>query len=291
MKTACLTVFYSEMEPFAEDFLASVAAQSQSDFDLVVVNDGSHITKQSAEKQSGKRVLWYEYNDSPQINRIFGLRQCEKQGYERIICADADETMDARRMERVVAFMDQHPEAPVVFNNSIARKGDSYFDLFYKEELEWQDLLDFNVLGYGAMNLQGEGIPFVIDLQNPAVLAFDWYVGFIYSLYFGKVYFVKDAFNHYRFHDHNFVGPVFNITADGVRMALDIKANLYSELLTFLGKKGFDEIKDTIKEKLYHYFATMDFIEDNSFKVYLNRLKQELQNAEKLYWWQEGLLL
>ncbi len=291
MKTACLTVFYPGMESFATDFLNSVAFQSKRNFDLVVVNDGSQIKKETVEAQSGKSVLWYECNESPQKNRIFGLQKCEEQGYERVVCADADETMDARRIEEVETFMNRHSQAPVVFNNSVASAGGKQFDLFYKERITWRDLLDFNMLGYGAMNLQGKGISFFTGLENPRVKAFDWYAGFLMTVFWGAVPFLKTAFNHYRSHADNFVGPVFNVSEAGVRQALEIKGNLYHELYRQMKENGLDEIAAALDQKRVRYSVTMDYIQKHSFQNYFKLVQNEFKHAEKLFWWQEGLLL
>ena len=291
MKTACLTVFYPGMEAFLADFLESVKTQTCTNFDLLVINDGSSIDKQTIQRNINQKIIWYDFQDTPQKNRIYGLQKCVELDYDAVICADADETMHKYRIKKVTEYLQAHPEVPVVFNNSVAEKGGTKFDLFYKDKIHWKDILDFNVLGYGAMNLQGKGMELIASLENENVQAFDWYAGFIFSLYFNKIHFLKEAVNHYRFHDDNFVGPVFKISQKRVKQALKVKKNLYDNLAVYTVDKGFLEVHKKLNLKLNQLDKTNNFITQNGFDAYFEQVKKALGKETKLYWWQEGILL
>ena len=72
-------------------------------------------------------------------------------GFDLIICSDSDETMFADRVEGVKRYFFQRPDQYLLFNNAEASHEGAYFDLNYKSVLCLDDIVDFNVLGYGAM--------------------------------------------------------------------------------------------------------------------------------------------
>lgn len=291
MKTACLTAFFPVMEPFAVDFLDSVRSQIFSDFDLIVINDGSKIKEEEVREALPQRLIWLESRDTPLKNRLVGFRYCQQRNYDLVVCADADESMDRKRMDIVHSFMVNHQQEQVVFNNASAVLDGKVFDLFYKERITWEDLLDFNMLGYGAMNLSRKGVEFLLENLNHRVAAFDWYIGFIACLRYGSVRFLKEGYNHYRNHDDNFVGPVFEVTGEGCERALSVKENFYEEMIDYVKANGPLSCLEALKERQARLSNTRDYIENNSFASYLAHVGQRLKDESKLFWWQEGLLL
>lgn len=287
MKVACFTTFYPEMSEFANDYLDSVCNQTYKDFELVIVNDSFPFKIDTfIEQYAIPPVQIFDCTDSPLKNRMYGLEKCLDLKYDVVICSDSDETMDPGRIEKVVAYFSRENSGDIVFNNSVGKENDCYFDLHYKENIRLEDNIDFNVLGYGALNIKRELIPFVLQHVNENVLAFDWWLGIVFLLNFGKVDFLKEAKNNYRCHSGNAIGPIFDITKEKIKIGIKVKKTLYSELIQYCHKNDFIEKVGLFRAKLNEIIEIEDFLKNCTIEYYTELVEQYFKNAEKIYWWQ-----
>ena len=233
MKIAVLTVMYAEMATFLEEYITCIKDQTFKDFELVVISDQFPMPIKPYMKEAGVNGEVFEYSQSPLKNRLHGLKMCRELGYDIIICSDSDETMCPDRIEKIVAFFSEHPGKEIVYNNSIGVSGDKHFDLFYKDRITLFDIVDFNVLGYGAMNIKTSLVPFICSHQNENVSVFDWWLALVYLLYCESVDFLRGVKNNYRMHPGNFIGPVFDVAEGCVRKGICVKKEIYSELIQY----------------------------------------------------------
>jgi hypothetical protein len=195
------------------------------------------------------------------------------------------------RIEKIVTFFSEHPEKQIVYNNSVARRGNKYFDLFYKERITLLDVLEFNVLGYGALNLRKDMIPFVLEHRNEQVLVFDWWLALVYLLRYGEVDFLKGVRNNYRAHPGNFVGPVLDIHRERVKLGIRVKKHHYSELVRYCRENGFEDKVSIFTNQLAKVAEVEKFIADTSLDYYIELVKNHFENREKMYWWQDVVSL
>lgn len=96
--------------------LESVLAQTHSDFELVVVDDGSSdatpsILSSYASKDERIRVITLPDNQGIVAALNKGLQEC--QGYW-IARMDADDIMHAQRLEKQLAFMEDNPQVDIL---------------------------------------------------------------------------------------------------------------------------------------------------------------------------------
>lgn len=291
MRTAVLTVFYPGMRPFMEVYLECINGQTDQDFELVVVNDAFpeslnpwfdliHVVCHQVDSFS-----------SPQQNRLVGLEWCRRQGFDLVICSDSDETMYPDRVERVKQYFSEKPEQDILFINSVASIGGSYFDLDYKSVLCLNDVLDFNVLGYGAMNLRASLIPFLLSLANERVIAFDWWIGLQYLLHNENVEFLSEIRNHYTLHPDNFVGPVLELTVDRIAQSIKVKHNMFAEMHASCVEKGKTTEATLFFDKRREIEEVENYIKLHSMQLYFERVKNYLDQREKIFWWQEAVPL
>ena len=107
MKVTVLLVVYNA-EEYLEECMRSILCQTFSDFELLIIDDGSTDNSLNVIKkfQDGRTRLILNKHDY--INSLnLGLR--ESQG-EYIARMDADDIMYPHRLEKQVAILDSHPE-------------------------------------------------------------------------------------------------------------------------------------------------------------------------------------
>jgi glycosyltransferase involved in cell wall biosynthesis len=97
--------------PFVGAAIDSILAQSFTDFEFIVVDDGSTdgtlaVLEDRARRDPRLRVVAEPHTGLPGPRNV-GLRLAQG---ELIACMDADDISHPSRLERQVSFLDQHPE-------------------------------------------------------------------------------------------------------------------------------------------------------------------------------------
>ncbi len=146
MCRASIIVPVFNAENYIEETLKSILHQSFSDFEIIVVNDGS--TDATEEKVKGiidDRIKYIKQENSggPAGPRNIGLR--ESKG-EYIFIFDADDIMLPEKLHLSVSAMDSHPEADLLFTNfaTIDEQGGQLKENFLEEYETLWELLDRN---------------------------------------------------------------------------------------------------------------------------------------------------
>lgn len=287
MRPTVLTVFYPAMRDHAAEYLQCVAGQTMSGIHLLIVDDDypGDIRSEAAVYDLDPTIIHSSAHH--QTNRLRGLQYCLKNDCDPVIISDADETMYPDRVERIINFFQQHPQVRVVYNNSVAEGGQRSFDLHYKEQLKLEDLMDFNVLGFGAMNIRQDHIPFILEHENLEVYAFDWWLALVYLLRHEELQFLPDVKNHYRSHDGNYVGPLLDIEIERIRLGLDTKESIYRELIDYCQQHELPEQATSFRAKLLEIRQIRNFLVEKSLETYADLVREHFKYTRKLYWWQD----
>jgi glycosyltransferase involved in cell wall biosynthesis len=100
-------------ERYIEAAIASILAQSYTDFEVLVIDDGS--TDGTAEKikslQADVRVRYfYQANQGPSAARNYGVALAAGR---LLTCMDADDISHPERLQKQIDFMDSHPHIGV----------------------------------------------------------------------------------------------------------------------------------------------------------------------------------
>ena len=287
MKVACLTVIYPGVEDFIEEYLQSIQRQTFKDFDLVVINDRFPLPIEQTLKSMNIEAKVFDCFQTPQGNRLYGLKMCHELGYELVVCSDADDVMFDDRIERIVAYFQENEDEKIVYNNLVNDR----FDLFYKDCITLYDILEFNVLGYGASSVRGDLIPFILEHSNENVPILDWWIALVYLLHFKKVDFLRDVKSYYRMHPDNYVGPVFGITEKRLEQGLYVKKTTYSELIEYCRQNGFAEEERLFKQKSKEIDEIESFIGEHSLSDYYKLVETHFSDVPKMFWWQDVVSL
>lgn len=291
MKIACLTVFYNGMETFIDEYIECINNQTYKDFTLFIINDGFKGELNEIEKKLTTKVIIRNASFEPYLNRIFGLEQCKNHGFELVICSDSDETMYPDRIEQNVKYFGRNPNALIVYNNSVYDNGVEYFDLFYKKVICLNDIIDFNVLGYGALNIKVDLVPFVQSLRNTNVLVFDWWLGLRYLLENDHVEVLDNARNNYRLHSDNIIGPTIKINKKSIYFSIDVKTSIYNEMLAYCRSNNLHKKVNLFKKKLNEIEQVIRFIKKNSMSKYIQLVNTYFEREKKIFWFQNVISL
>jgi|GEM_PF-4764731 len=291
MRTAVLTVFYPGMQPFIDAYIQCINSQSDQGFEMVIVDDAypGPISLVKERIQVPCHVI--ESPFTPQQNRLEGLQECQRLGFDLIICSDSDETMFVDRVEGVKRYFAQRPDQYLLFNNAEASHEGAYFDLNYKSVLCLDDIVDFNVLGYGAMNLRASLVPFLVSLANNRVAVFDWWVALRYLLSEQSVEFRPDIKNHYTVHPDHFVGPALAVSKARIEQSIRVKKSMYTEMHAFCQQSKKEAQADLFLKKSNEIALIETYIDQYSMDSYFDRVKSYLERKDKIYWWQEAVSL
>lgn len=291
MKTACLTVFYPGMETFAKRYIQSINLQTVQNFTLFIANDGFSENLNDLVTELNVPYLIFPVNASPQKNRLMAIEACTKLGFELIVCSDADETMYNDRIEKVQNHFTAAPQEEILYINSVAQDGNGYFDLNYKPEIRLNDIIHFNVLGYGALNFKTTLTPFILNSANENALVFDWWFAARYLLHHKQVRFNKNIKNNYHFHTDSFVGPNLEVSKEKISFSLKIKRNFYQEMLKYCQKEKLQDAAQRFEYELQGLKKIADYISKNGMEKYEKRVITYLKTKDKLFWWQEVVSL
>ena len=90
--TAFLTTVYPGSDCFIKEMLVSLAAQTCTAFDLVILNDGVENLIEFVDAYAPlMKVIEVHVDKSPVKNREYGINYCIKSGYQKLIFGDSDD--------------------------------------------------------------------------------------------------------------------------------------------------------------------------------------------------------
>lgn len=167
MKGACgvrftvITGVYNAGLSQLREAVDSVLSQSLRDFEWVICDDGSERAVHSYLKEAARRDKRIRLLANP-VNRglAFSLNRCvEAASTELLLRQDADDRSAPGRFERLVPFMERHPQYALVSSNIILfdEKG-PWGKMTYPEHPAKQDFLFCLPFMHGAVGLRREAL-------------------------------------------------------------------------------------------------------------------------------------
>ena len=150
-------------EKYLEEAINSVLGQSYSNFELIIVDDGSidnslNIAREFAKKDNRVTVIALKENQGFAVARNEGLKRARG---EFITGMDSDDIMLPNAIKARVEFLNSHPEVDLVFgkiHKVIDREGNPIENAFFEEIQQfYRRKKDYNF--YGKVKKLELGIP------------------------------------------------------------------------------------------------------------------------------------
>lgn len=233
MRTAFATVIYKQAKPFLKDFIDSVYSQTDTDFELLLINDNyekEELGDISDLLKSGpidyQIIDLREKHLSIAGTRIEMLKHAKDLGYDLLVLGDADDTFSTDRVLRCKNAYKTHQDAVFFYNKLITDKGYDVFDIPDKVT-NIKDISQSNFLGMStsAIRMSALSMDFIDSLKEGDSPVFDWYLFSRLVLDIGQGVAVKEAATIYRIYDNNMVG----VTRD-VKKEYEVKKTHYNNL-------------------------------------------------------------
>jgi glycosyltransferase involved in cell wall biosynthesis len=290
-KNVVFTVFHEGIASYIKDFIQSVNKQTNTDFELLILNDGiEDINKYIDILDVHYCVVNVPKNSTIAEVRNYGLELC-KDKYENIIFADADDVFADERIELSLKHLEQYE---VIINNMCLIDADvqiikkSLYKELFNKSIQFEDIIDKNYFGLSNTAIKGKFIKEMLPIP-PDLKAVDWWIFSIVLYYSKKVFFIDEELTFYRQHQSNIIGSNKNFNLDYVRRALAVKVTHYKSMDLY-----FTDIKEnviaSIYTKKYNCFLIIQerLLANKNFEnKYIKYLEDNKPSSEA--WWAEIL--
>ena len=234
-RVAILTTIFPMNADYLNEFFASLASQTHSAFDVVVVNDGYGSLDEFFFRYPFINIIEVESQDTPAENRERGLKYAKEHCYDIIIFADSDDWFDRNRVEKTLFLLDSHD---VVVNDiSLFDDEGIYSSHYFLKRISEGDLIDVEfILDKNIFGMSNSA--FTSELYDgfslPSnLVAVDWYLFTRLLLAVDRrAVFTAQTQTYYREYESNTVG-MKRLTETSFRKGIDVKKRHYHALLDF----------------------------------------------------------
>lgn len=280
--TAILTTVFPAVEKYLPYFFSSLFQQTNQQFDIVIVNDGLKELSVFNSFLSQNRLTVLKPGNTFIQNRLIAITFAKRQGYKKIIFADADDLLSLNRVEVIDNLLEQYP---IVVNevDLIDEEGNLLIENYFTKNICSESFYDFsfienkNFIGLGNTAVQSTIIPEGIDMPETLKMP-DWYL--FYKLMRNnntKAFFTNQSKTLYRQHTDNLIG-LKEITDKRIELGLAVKQNHYKNLIEEF--PDFETKLKEIEETVNYYYSSK-----TNQEHYINTLKN--LNLEFPLWWEE----
>lgn len=194
---------------YLKEMLDSLAIQSFTEFDLIVVNDGlSEFTALKKNYKNQLNIIELKGIPNPAKNREMGINYCIEKRYDFIIFGDSDDTFSSNRIQISVEKLQEYD---IVVNDLTLFNADGILEENYfskrvenNEKIELHFVKNKNLFGLSNTAIKLDGVQ---PLSLPSeLIAADWYLFSILLLENRKAIFTNEAVTNYRQYGGNLVG-------------------------------------------------------------------------------------
>ena len=284
LETIVFSVIFPGNLKYFSTFLKSLENQTDTNFKLLLVNDGVENITNYLQKTCLKYEIHSVQYKTPFEIRILGLKIITKLAPSYIIFADTDDTFSPNRVEVLVQYLKRYT---FVCNDIdlMNEQGNIFKKSFWSNRL--QDNFEFdihfiknkNVIGLGNSGIQFKVLDKILNKLTQIKEGNDW-------LFFSAAeenlngIFLKNCTTHYRQHDSNLIGKK-NINLETFITQLEGKINHYT-LLKKIGFKCYDLSNEI---KLNKNLLRMTLNQPKKTKDKINQINTLETN---FFWWEES---
>lgn len=290
MKIAILTVVYPDSENFFIDYVKNLNKLKLRNVGLVIVIDNFKKDLTYLKKKLKNFSYYFIHSNSSLIkNRINGLKFCLNKNYDLVVCNDIDDLFYKNSIKNIRIFFNKHSKEPLAFSNLIYKK-DTKMIYFNKKKkyISINDVIDYNFLGYGALAIKKELIPFLIKVLKENPIIPDWYFVLKYLILYKKIKIITNSKIFYREHKKNQLGPQRGINHKRIIDSLNVKINVYSKMVSFCNSINNHNAL-LFRKKLREQIKLKKILQNKKFiNLYIQFIKKILSKKKSIYWFQES---
>ena len=286
-----MVAVYPGSEKYYSDFFYSITNQTENNFDLLVLCDGTSVNIAFA-----KGELFLEKipkGKTPAQVRGVGIKFAIKNNYQFLVFTDIDDYFSENRLETSVKGL---RENCIVYNdlvpvNELGRTlfaNHEYFS-FPDKINDFNCLLHYNIIGMGSAAVQVRSMP-KIDIP-PDVIAVDWWFFTVLLLNGMQGNFLKDVKTFYRQGNNNLVGSYQKLTNKRLDYGIKVKLVHYNRLFEYCIEHGYGTYAEIFFKEASEIQLLQQAIADEKFRdKYLLSINNRLPEIYK-GWWSEILPL
>lgn len=280
--TAVLTVVFPPLEKYLPDFLDSLAKQTFTEYDLIIVNDGILNLENIIHRYKFSKVWFISGENNPAKNRELGINFARQKDIKYLIFADADDFSSENRISesrKVLAKSDICVHEISVVNNSGKILCENYFSnrIKHGQKITLVDLLDKNLLGLGntAINLHCLNSPVQFEKSLTAV---DWFFYTQLLIDNKQARFTNRAKVYYRQHNENTVG-IGDFSEENIKQAVIVKKQHYQKFKNYPEFYKLDKSVNSLAKKINN---------PEFFKKYYKYCSKKRVNFP--CWWENAII-
>jgi len=280
-KIGVLTVAYKVAGNYLGEYVDSLRAQTDQDFELFIVDDDSGLAGE-LRRCEDLTVHVLPSEGAPASLRKQGIRWCAREGCDFVIFADADDCLNQNRIEvlrnalifygsdivvnELIAFGSHcHENVPLIG----ARYGSGL-------PVAECDIKHYNFMGLTNSAVKLDSIVECLDCIPDDSLAFDWDFFAIALSGNRTAVYTSDTSSYYRQYGNN-DASIFDWSDERIVRGVEVKRRHYDLMRTMTD--GYHELFDE-----YNLLSSR-LIEDLSFKnKYCIAIRRDL--SEPLLWWE-----
>ncbi len=274
MKTVVASVLHPQSTPYWGEFFDSVAAQTDLNFELLLVRDS--VPQPSVNFPVAVYHLDATGKTISQVRKAL-LQECIDIGAKIVVLADSDDKMHENRVEKSKKAILEG--ASIVFNELVffpmAQAPVAWLGRRCSAFVGYEDLKEGNCLGFSNSAFLLEKMPASVFNIDDQIKVFDWafYSRFLYSGQ--RAQFLSEGLTWYRVHDENMA--LFKLEQAKIESAIFIKIQHYKDLIGLIpwAKEKYEEY-----EKLQKWLE----LDPKNWKAYIKKLNS--LDQKKYMWWE-----
>lgn len=227
------TVVYPGAEPWLADLLDSLEAQSNIDFDWVIVNDGLHPSLLPQISPVINQIVYDSPSGlTPSLLREKALLDISKY-YSKVLFVDADDLCMPTRSEILLDALKK--DRIVCHNLSVIDKcGETIrkeLFCFPGRTLTFWQLIDGNYCGFSNMGVHTSLLRSLPKWPHQ-VIAVDWWLFSMISMLSEPICVLKESLACYRQHGNN-IANILTMDDTTIRKGLSVKSMHYNAILQY----------------------------------------------------------
>lgn len=275
--TAFFTTIFPSCEVYLDDFFISLENQTDTDFDLIIINDGFDDLDSYAKKYTRLNIIEVKSNETPIQNRINGIQFIIAQGYENLFFGDSDDYFAKNRLSVSKGLLEKYE---IIVNDlTLFNTTKKTENIFKNIKFSKNDLISENIFGLSNTAIKTRILKNINLKPTGEVIAYDWY---LFSLLIFQGFSFKLSYetcSFYRQYDSNTLGISFTLDDKSLDNLVRIKKMHLIALKKYYSSINKNEYYTIFENELNAHIALEVFLESNKNKTdYLSVLNKNIEN-------------